>query len=124
MSLYWLLLGILSVWRLSHLVSEEDGPWDLLFRMRRKLGQGFWGSLLDCFYCVSLWISAPAGYWIGTGWSERVLLWLSFSARATLLQECVCAGDRPTTIHVEEKESNNVLLRPETPSHPPKTTQP
>ena len=72
-----LVLGILGVWRITHLLQAEDGPWDVIVRLRRAAGDGFWGSLLDCFYCLSLWIAA------------RFAAWLGGSAG-----ECVCCGRR------------------------------
>ena len=86
MSYYGLILGVLSVWRLTHLLQAEDGPWDLVIRIRCQLGQGFFGQLLDCFYCLSLWIALPFAVCIGHAWGERFLLWLSFSAAAILLE--------------------------------------
>lgn len=59
MRFYWLILGILGVWRITHLLHAEDGPWDLVVRLRRRAGTGFWASLLDCFYCLSLCMAAP-----------------------------------------------------------------
>src|ERR1051326_1161430 len=56
---YYLALGILAVWRITHFFQAEDGPWDVAVRLRRLVGNGFWGKLLDCFYCLSIWISAP-----------------------------------------------------------------
>ena len=46
---YRLLIGTLVVWRLTHLLYGEDGPWNLLARLRYFAGQGFWGDLMDCF---------------------------------------------------------------------------
>ncbi len=83
---YVLILGILSVWRVTHLFQAEDGPWDIFVHIRRFAGNRFWGKLLDCFYCLSLWVSAPAAYFLQTDWKERILLWLSFSAGAILLE--------------------------------------
>src|SRR3972149_11469704 len=80
MPFYWLVLGLLCVWRIPHLLQAEDGPWELLVRLRRRAGAGFWGSLLDCFFCVSLLISAPFAYLLGDGWMERLLLWPALSA--------------------------------------------
>ena len=54
-----------ELWRITHLLSAEDGPWDVVIRLRRWTGEGFWGKLLDCFYCLSVWISAPLGYLTG-----------------------------------------------------------
>ena len=67
MKFYWLVLGVLCVWRVTHLLHAEDGPWDLLVRLRRGVGNGFWGGLLDCFYCLSLWIALPLGAAAGAG---------------------------------------------------------
>lgn len=83
---YLPILGILAVWRVTHLLNAEDGPWDLSFHLRRLAGNGFFGGLLDCFYCLSLWTSAPLAYVIGNNWTERLLLWPALSAGAILLQ--------------------------------------
>ncbi len=56
---YWLLLGILGVWRTTHLLHAEDGPWNLLDKLRALMGRTLLGQLFDCFYCLSLWIAAP-----------------------------------------------------------------
>ena len=50
-----LALGVLATWRVAHLLSHEDGPWDAMLRLRSALGNSVWGRLLDCFHCVSLW---------------------------------------------------------------------
>ena len=84
--LYRLLLGVLCVWRVTHLFQAEDGPWGVIAAIRRAAGEGFWGSLLDCFYCLSLWVSIPAAWVIGRTWVERVLLWLAFSGGAILAE--------------------------------------
>ena len=38
MRFYDLILGILGVWRITHLLQAEDGPWDLVVQLRRALG--------------------------------------------------------------------------------------
>lgn len=85
MRFYWLVLGVLGVWRITHLLHAEDGPWDGLVRLRRRLGAGFIGSLLDCFNCSSLWIAFPVSFTIVDGWPERLLLWQAISGGAILL---------------------------------------
>jgi hypothetical protein len=83
--LYRLLLGVLCVWRLTHLLQAEDGPWGVVVRLRRAAADGFFGRLLDCFYCLSLWIAAPVAWVVGSTVTEGVLLWLAFSGGAILL---------------------------------------
>lgn len=81
------------MWRISHLLYAEDGPWDLFVRVRRRAGESFWGRLLDCFYCLSLWFAAPLAYLLGEEWKERLLLWPALSAGASLLER-MTAGER------------------------------
>jgi hypothetical protein len=84
--LYSLLLGVLGVWRITHLIQAEDGPWDLVARLRARAGSGVLGQLMDCFYCLSLWIALPLALALGAGWLEQVLLWPALSAGAILLE--------------------------------------
>lgn len=84
--LYALLLGILVVWRITHLVQAEDGPWDVVVRLRARAGSGWAGQLMDCFYCLSLWIAVPFALLLGATWFERLLLWPALSAGAILLE--------------------------------------
>src|SRR5689334_12512777 len=115
MGFYWLALGILAVWRITHLLNGEDGPWDSLVRFRRLAGQGFWGSLLDCFYCLSLWIAAPFAWWLGNDWKQRALLWPALSAGAILAERLTSRrGDEvPPAVYYEQKEDHDALLRRE-----------
>jgi len=86
MNAYFFVLGALAVWRVSHLLNAEDGPWDAVVRLRRAAGNGFWAGLMDCFYCLSLWVSAPIALAIGQSWLERALLWPALSGAAILLE--------------------------------------
>ena len=112
MRFYWLTLGVLCVWRITHLLQAEDGPWDLVVRLRRRAGDGFWGKLLDCFYCLSLWVAAPFALFIGDEWGERLILWPALSAGAILLERMANQGrGAQPALYFEEKEDEDVLLR-------------
>jgi hypothetical protein len=116
MRFYWLTLGTLCVWRITHLLNAEDGPWDMFVRLRRLAGEGFWGKLLDCFYCLSLWIAAPLAWSLGQSWKERLLLWPSLSAGAALLEKLTSPQERgrvPPATYTEDSEDSDVLLREE-----------
>ena len=91
---YLLLVTALAAWRITHLLSLEDGPWDLIVKLRGLAGTGFWGKLLDCFYCLSLWVAAPFAWLAGQNWKERLLLWLAISAGAILLERAT-SRERP-----------------------------
>jgi len=79
-------LGVLATWRLTHLLTCEDGPGDVLATLREWAGNGFLGALMDCFFCASLWIAAPFAYWLMNRWREWPLLWLALSGAACLLE--------------------------------------
>ena len=78
-------LAALAVWRLTHLLAQEDGPFDAIVLLRRALGQNALGHLMDCFYCLSLWIAAPAAFVVCRTGPETVLVWLALSGTACLL---------------------------------------
>jgi hypothetical protein len=86
MGFYWLTLSVLCVWRTTHLLHAEDGPWDLLVSLRRLAGTGFGGKLLDCFYCLSLWVALPVAILAPGSRLERFLWWPALSAGAILLE--------------------------------------
>ena len=112
MRFYWLILGVLSVWRVTHLFVAEDGPWEVLTRLRRRAGAGIFASLLDCFYCLSVWVAAPVAFFIGVSWKERLLLWLALSGGAILLERVTDRGSQQqTTLYYEDPEDDNGLLR-------------
>lgn len=110
MHFYRFFLGTLSVWRITHLLQAEDGPFDIVFFLRQKVGNGFWGQLLDCFYCLSVWIAAPFAIFIGEDLGKRILLWPAFSAGAILLERVAAhQNNKPEIQFFEESEDENVL---------------
>ena len=97
--MYWLAVGILCCWRITHLLQAEDGPWDLVVRLRRRAGNGFFGKALDCFYCLSLWIAFPIAIWLGDSWQHFLLLWPAISGAAILLERLTAT---PAPVYYEE----------------------
>ena len=75
----------LVIWRITHLLTQEDGPFDAVLKFRKLFGQGFFGNLLDCFYCLSLWIAIPFAILLCNEWLQGVLVWLALSGSACLL---------------------------------------
>src|SRR5580658_4956738 len=86
MSWFDFTLGVLATWRFTHLLVEEDGPWDSAVRFRRRLSRNVIGKLLDCFYCSSLWVSIPFCVLLGQTPKNRFILWPALSAGAILLE--------------------------------------
>ena len=80
-------LCALAVWRIAHLLARENGPWDMIARLRAALGSGVLGRLMDCFYSLSFLISLPPAIWMS---GNRFLVpWLALSAVACLLERAM-----------------------------------
>src|SRR6478672_13591846 len=92
---FYFIISVLAVWRLTHLFGKEDGPFDIIFLMRKKAGSGFFARLLDCFYCLSIWIALPFGIWLGPQWAEKLLMWLALSGAACLLEQATTKNNFP-----------------------------
>jgi hypothetical protein len=102
---YRLLLGVLCTWRLTHLLQAEDGPWDMSVRLRRAAGDGFLGHLLDCFYCLSLWIALPVAWLVHSNAIDLAMLWPSISGGAILLERCTARTIQPPeAVHARFEE--------------------
>jgi hypothetical protein len=114
-TLWSAMIPTLSVWRVTHLLNAENGPWDLVVRLRRVAGGSFFGQLLDCFYCLSLWVALPAALLVGHGAKDIVLLWLALSAGAILLERLTMRPAAvPPATYWEEKGDPDVLRKEET----------
>jgi hypothetical protein len=98
-------LAILATWRVTHLLANEDGPADIVFRLRRRLGEGMIGGLMDCFNCLSLWIAAPLALFVSAAPLTWAVSWLALSGGACLLERLGAhAGAAPESPHMEEKD--------------------
>ncbi|HMN95907.1 MAG TPA: DUF1360 domain-containing protein [Phycisphaerales bacterium] len=91
-----LLMGTLATWRIVHLVVHEDGPWDLVLRLRRRAGSGTLGRAMDCPWCLGIWVSAgmaPLVAWAPSRWPEWaaailtiLLAWWGIAGGAALIE--------------------------------------
>lgn len=93
--LVWFLIASLAVWRFTHMLQDEDGPFAIFARLQAwaarrpdKVGginQGFF-----CFYCLSIWVAflpALAIAWDFSGFIGFILLWFALSASAVLINK-------------------------------------
>jgi hypothetical protein len=104
-----LVIDVLFVWRITHLMQAESGPWNLIVRLRRLAGQGFWGGLLDCFYCLSLWVSIVPAILTVSGWESRFLLCPALSGGAILLERVTASRKKIPVEYIEDEEQEYVL---------------
>lgn len=86
------LIAALAVYRLSHMIAYEDGPWDVFTRLRGHVSAASWDGRpetwgrhwtargISCPLCISFWLSwlaALALPWQGLVWYALTALALS-----------------------------------------------
>lgn len=84
-----LILLSLATWRLSHMLSAEDGPFDIFHTMR-----SIWPGriLFTCIYCTSVWAAILL---VGIHLLTPILSWwLAISGAAMMLRSYTGAGMR------------------------------
>jgi len=91
-------LAILATWRVTHLLAEEDGPFDSMLRLRAKLGTSQAGRMMDCFQCLSLWIAAPFTFMVTRSTWMWIPAWLALSGAACLLERL---GRQPAEVQLQ-----------------------
>jgi len=94
-------IGALCVWRLTHLLHAEEGPWHIFASLRKHAGDRFWGQVLACFYCLSLWIAMPVALLIDLRLPRLLVIWLTLSGAACLLEQATTRNHFPGLIYEE-----------------------
>lgn len=75
----FLILSLIC-WRLTYMLTEEDGPFDIIFEFRVWVNESPL-PVLDCFYCTSVWVALPLAFFT----DNPLLYWLALSAAAIFL---------------------------------------
>jgi hypothetical protein len=95
----WLrvVLAIAAVYRVAQYIYLDDGPFDLLFKLRDKLkayeldNEGLSvtgaGRFMTCFHCVSKYLAVPAGLAVlfPTQWGDIILMVLGIAGLASII---------------------------------------
>lgn len=102
------LLAALAVWRVTHLLAREDGPWDLLLRLRRALGTGMFSRMVACFYCLSVWVALPFAFFLKGDAAETLVGWLALSGAAILLERM---AREPLELQIEDEARWDVAAK-------------
>ena len=102
------LLATLAVWRITHMLTKEDGPWDTFLRLRRSLGTGTVKKLVSCFYCLSVWVAVPFAFFLqGNSW-ETAVGWFALSGGAILIERLT---REPFELKIEDEEPWDVAAK-------------
>lgn len=86
MTVLELTAGTLAVWRVTHMLHFENGPWNWFGRLRTAVARLLRTDLFDCFYCLSLWTALPFAILLSRGVREGVVFWLALSGGAIVIE--------------------------------------
>lgn len=85
----WLfVLATLAAYRISRMISFEDGPFDIFSRIRGRIdpSQKTWvGRGLACIVCVSFWVTLIVALLIGAS----ALEWLAMAGLIVIWREVI-----------------------------------
>ena len=74
-----IILGVLGVYRVSFMIAQEDGPFDIFSRWRGYMGQKTWvGRGMHCTLCISFWLSLVCAAFVGS-WVTIIPYWLGIA---------------------------------------------
>jgi hypothetical protein len=95
-------MGALATWRVAHMVAYEDGPFDIIVRLRARAGDSLFGGLMDCIYCLTVWVAVPFTVWVVRGRRNTVPVSIAMSGAACLLERVAGSaadnrGSRPAS---------------------------
>jgi hypothetical protein len=79
-------LAVLATWRITHLLTSEDGPGNLVTRLRLLVAESPLAGVMDCFGCLSLWVALPLAFFVSSRLLEFLLGWLAIGGAAFLLE--------------------------------------
>jgi len=92
------LIGILATWRISHMLIHEAAPYDLLSKLRYRVGVRYdkeskpygtneFARGLLCPYCNSVWLGWAIALLLGHKPIKAFVAGLGFSAGAIIVEK-------------------------------------
>ena len=95
-----LVISVLATWRIAHLIACEDGPFDIIVTLRSRAGNGQIGHLMDCPYCLTIWIAIPFAFILGSNLAGCAAAWLAVSGGASLCERFSALSDaKPLSVN-------------------------
>jgi hypothetical protein len=81
------LLASLAVYRLSRMITDEEGPFSVFTMLRGWFPPVNWiGRGLECIMCVSVWVALPVALFIDWTWTAP-LTWLALSSVTVIIRK-------------------------------------
>jgi len=96
-------LAVLAVWRVTHLLVAEDGPWKVFAHLRSGAAKLGLDRLVGCFYCASVWIAVPFALLIAREWRMLAICIPALSGGAIAIERFTTRDDAAVWTEEEEK---------------------
>ncbi len=90
-----MIVDVLIVWRLTHLINIEDGPYKVFFNFKvwlKKKRHNFLFEMFQCFLCLSVWVGWAIAMLEFRSHSNPFAYGIALSGAAILLQ--FISGDK------------------------------
>jgi len=88
MNLLTVVIGAMAAYRVSYLITREEGPLGVFALLRERIDQHqrTWvGRGLNCVLCVSFWVTLAVSVIIGVSWLE----WLAMAGLIVMWREAM-----------------------------------
>jgi len=80
-------LAALAVYRLSRMLTDEEGPFMIFTKLRGLAKPDTWvGRGLECIMCMSVWVALAVALYIDLTWTLP-LTWLALSSVTVLIRK-------------------------------------
>jgi hypothetical protein len=100
MKITWLefVVGCLATFRMSLLISKEEGPAEAARKVRHAAPEGWIKRGFYCEWCQSFWWGMLAALFFAAtgriGWVDFVIYWLAFSAGGIVFNQAFTREER------------------------------
>lgn len=93
-----LILLVLACYRLTRFIVFDDGPWQLMFWIRVRLGvydygengrpRSMLGEMFSCPHCIGMWVAAlmAIGVCWTMPWPVMLIMWLATAGGQSFLE--------------------------------------
>lgn len=79
------IIAALAVYRVSRMITDEEGPFEVFTKLRGRFKPDTWiGRGLECMMCVSFWVALPFALLLE---EDRLLAWPALSAITVLIRK-------------------------------------
>ena len=95
--MFWFFICTLFIWRLTHMLQEEQGPADIVAKFRNVIvdkdgdiwanPDSKWAQGFLCFYCLSVWVALVPAIFLANNFAEFLAYILALSAGAIFVDK-------------------------------------